>query len=257
VPDVSDQERMRMRERPAGRPVMRQIWCHLGFLHWRVEPAAVAGLLPPGLNVDTFDGAAWVGIVPFTIPLTRTGWLGMPMALAFHEINLRTYVHRNGRDPGVWFFSLDATSRLAVAGARFWYGLPYFAAEITLQIGTDPASGLATIDYLSWRRDVTGADFHACYQPTGPASEAAPGSLEFFLAERYLLYARSRRGPRTARVHHAPYPLQPAAATGLHETLLKAAGLSRWTSRAAPPLVHYAREVDVRIYGPRISSPSP
>ena len=131
--DVSDDERMRARERPAGRRVMRQIWRHLGFLHWPVARDAIARLLPPGLDVDAFDGAAYVGIVPFTIPLTRTGRLGAPMAPAFHELNLRTYVHRGGRDPGVWFFSLDATSRLAVAGARLAYGLPYFHADITLE----------------------------------------------------------------------------------------------------------------------------
>src|SRR5262245_7454885 len=202
---------MRVRERPDGRPVMRQIWRHLAFLHWPVAPDAMPGLLPPGLELDTFRGTAYVGIVPFTIPLTRTGRLGAPMAPAFHEINLRTYVHRGGRDPGVWFFSLDATSRLAVAGARFWYGLPYFAADITLH------DGGGWIDYRSRRRDATAATFVARYQPTAPAAEAAPGSLELFLAERYLLYARSRRGLRMARVHHAPYPLQPASAADVEQ----------------------------------------
>src|ERR1051325_8047853 len=119
---VADDERLRMRAVPPKRPVMRQGWRHLAFVHWRVDAAAIAPLLPAGLEVDTFDGAAYVGIVPFTIPLTRAGPLGVPLAPALHEINLRTYVHRAGRDPGVWFFSLDATSRLAVAGARAAYG---------------------------------------------------------------------------------------------------------------------------------------
>jgi hypothetical protein len=241
---VGDDERLRLRERPPGRRVMRQIWRHLGFLHWPVAPEEIARSLPRGLEVDTFGGAAYVGIVPFTIPLTRTGRLGVPIAPAFHEINLRTYVHRGGRDPGVWFYSLDATSRLAVAGARIGYGLPYFAADITLREAGD------WIDYNSVRLDVTRAEFAARYQPTGPAAEAGPGSLEFFLAERYLLYARSRRGLRTARVHHAPYPLQPAAATDVYQTLTYVASLSRWICRDAPPLVHFAREVDVDIYGP-------
>jgi uncharacterized protein YqjF (DUF2071 family) len=245
---VSDQERLRMRERPGGQPVMRQIWRHLGFLHWSLAPEEIARSLPPGLEVDTFDGAAWVGIVPFTIPLTRTGRWGLPMARPFHEINLRTYVHRRGRDPGVWFFSLDATSRLAVAGARLWYGLPYFAAEITLE----EAGGW--VDYRSVRRDVTTAAFQARYQPTGPTTQAAPGSLEFFLAERYLLYARSSRGLRTARVHHAPYPLQPASAGGVAQTLTEAAGLPPAACAAPPLLVHYAREVDVQIFGPARTS---
>jgi len=245
---VSDDERIRMRARPAGRAVMRQIWRHLAFLHWRVTIDDLRGLVPRELDVDLFDGAAYVGIVPFTIPRTRTIPLGAPMAPAFHEINLRTYVHRGGCDPGVWFFSLDATSRLAVAGARLWYGLPYFAAEITLE----QADGW--VDYRSVRRNVTRAAFHARYQPTGPVAEAAPGSLEFFLAERYVLYARSRGSLRMARVHHAPYPLQPAAATGVDQDLTKIAGLSRWICREdthSLPLVHYALEVDVQIFGPQ------
>src|SRR5215510_9905294 len=150
--DITDQERLRLRERPPGRRVMRQIWRHLGFLHWRVDPADVAALLPPGLEVDTFDGAAYVGVVPFTIPLTRAGLLGAPMAPAFHEINLRTYVHRGGREPGVWFWSLDATSRLAVAGARLWYSLPYFAADIAMQVAAGEGGAGETVDYRLRRR---------------------------------------------------------------------------------------------------------
>jgi len=241
---VSDDERLRLRERPPGRRMMRQIWRHLAFLHWRVERDAIAALLPPGLEVDTFDGAAYVGVVPFTIPLTQTGPLGLPMAPAFHEINARTYVHRGGRDPGVWFFSLDATSRLAVAGARLWYGLPYFAADITL------AEAGGWIDYRSRRRRGVAASFRARYQPTGPVAPAVPGSLEFFLAERYLLFSRSGRALRTARVHHAPYPLQPAAAAEVEQTLTDAAGLPAGACAGEPPLVHYALEVDVGIYGP-------
>ena len=240
-----------MRERPAGRRVMRQIWRQLAFLHWPVEPAAVAPLLPPGLDVDTFGGTAYVGIVPFTIPLTRAALLGAPIARAFHEINLRTYVHRGGRDPGVWFFSLDATSRLAVAGARLGYGLPYFHADITL----DDRDG--AVAYRSHRRG-TAATFRARYQPVGQVAPAASGSLELFLAERYLLYARAGRGLRTARVHHAPYPLQPAIATDVEQTLTTVAGLPPGACAGPPPLVHYALEVDVAIHGPRsIESPPP
>ena len=89
-----------MRDRPAGRAVMRQVWEQLGFLHWPVDAAALARLLPPGLDVDLFEGVAYVGIVPFTIPLTRAAGFGARIAPAFHEINVRTYVHRGGRDPG-------------------------------------------------------------------------------------------------------------------------------------------------------------
>jgi len=242
-----------MRERPPGRRVMRQIWRHLGFLHWRVDPGDVAPLLPPGLEVDTFDGAAYVGIVPFTIPLTRAGLLGLPMAPAFHEINLRTYVHRGGRGPGVWFWSLDATSRLAVNGARIGYGLPYFAADITMGVKPGEGGTGETVDYYLRRRGSPAA-FSARYRPAGPVAPAAPGSLEFFLAERYLLYARSRAGLRTARVHHAPYPLQLAAADTVEQTLTSVAGLPARACAGPPALIHYAREVDVEIFGPRLDN---
>jgi uncharacterized protein len=245
----TDDERLRARAATGARPktlrVMRQVWRHLGFLHWPVAGAALAPLLPPGLSVDTFDGLAYLGLVPFTIPLSHTPWLGLPVAPAFHELNLRTYVHRDGRDPGVWFFSLDATSRLAVAGARLAYHLPYFHARISLELSDGPSIAYSCSRLGSGQA----AEFSGRYGPTGPASPAAVGSLEFFLAERYLLYAWNGRTLSTARVHHAPYPLQPAAAFDVRQSLTGAAGLP--PLGAPPPLVHYAREVDVRIRRPR------
>jgi uncharacterized protein YqjF (DUF2071 family) len=239
----TDDERVRARARPAERPVMRQIWRQLGFLHWPIDPAVIARLLPPGLEVDTFEETAYLGLVPFTIPLSRTPRLGLPIAPAFHEVNLRTYVHRGGREPGVWFFSLDAASRLAVAGARAAYHLPYFHARMSLEQAGDGA-----IVYRARRLGAGDAELAVRYAPTGPASPAVPGTREFFLAERYLLYAFDGRRLSSARVHHAPYPLEPAVASDLTETLTGAAGLP---PPAGPPaLVHYAREVDVRIYRP-------
>jgi uncharacterized protein YqjF (DUF2071 family) len=241
----TDDERLRAREAPEERPVMRQIWRHLGFLHWPIDAAAVARQLPRGLEVDTFEGVAYLGLVPFTIPLSRTPRLGLPVTPAFHEVNLRTYVHRGGRDPGVWFFSLDAASRLAVAGARTAYHLPYFHARMSLEV-----TGDATVTYRSRRLgDPAAAELEAAYAPAGPAAPAAPGTREFFLAERYLLYAWNGRRLSSARVHHLPYPLQPAAVSDLRETLARAAGLPPLA--APPPLAHYAQEVDVRIYRPR------
>lgn len=245
----TDGERLRARgasdERSITGQVMRQVWRHLGFLHWPIASDTIAPLLPPGLSVDTFDGVAYIGVVPFTIPLSRTPRLGLPVAPAFHELNLRTYVHREGRDPGVWFFSLDAASRLAVAGARLGYDLPYFYARISMEVSDGPS-----ISYSS-RRLGSGqaAEFSGRYVPTGPAASAAVGSLEFFLAERYLLYAWNGRRLSSARVHHAPYPLQPAAAFDVRQSLTGAAGLPAMD--APPPLVHYARVVDVRIERPR------
>jgi uncharacterized protein len=225
--------------------VMRQVWRHLGFLHWPIASTAITPLLPPGLQVDTFDGVAYLGIVPFTIPLSRTPRLGLPVAPAFHELNLRTYVHRDGRDPGVWFFSLDAASRLAVAGARLGYHLPYFHARISLEISDGPSISYGARRRSSGQR----AEFSGRYGPTGPAAPAAVGSLEFFLVERYLLYAWNRRSLSSARVQHAPYPLQTAAAFEVQQSLTGAAGLP---AIAEPPaFVHYVGEVDVRIERPR------
>ena len=245
----TDAERLRGRAPPAEPAAMRQVWRHLGFLHWPVDTDAIARLLPPGLEVDTFDGVAYVGIVPFTIPLATTPKFGVPVAPRFHELNLRTYVHRAGGDPGVWFFSLDAASRLAVWGARFAYHLPYFHARMAMAV-----TGEDVVAYES-RRGANGAAFRARYAPSGPAAPAVVGSLDFFLIERYRLYAWNGRDLRSARVHHIPYPVQPATASDVTETLAAAAKLP---PLAGPPAhVHYAREVDVRIFAPRrLDNPS-
>jgi uncharacterized protein YqjF (DUF2071 family) len=250
----TDGERLRVRAPPDDRPVMRQVWRHLGFFHWPVPREAVAGLLPPGLEIDEFDGVAYVGIVPFTIPLSRSARLGLPVAPAFHEANLRTYVHRGGRDPGVWFFSLEAQSRLAVAGARLGYGLPYFHARMSMEVDGAPAA--PTVVYRSNRTGRGPAAALSCrYGPVGLPAPAATGTLELFLVERYLLYSGGRDGRplRSARVHHAPYPLQPAAASDVRETLTSAAGLP---ATAGPPaLAHYVREVVVDIHRPHTVAP--
>jgi uncharacterized protein YqjF (DUF2071 family) len=244
-------ERMRVTERPAETPVMVQMWRDLGFLHWPVDAEAVGRVLPPGLEVDTYDGLAYVGIVPFTIPTTRA--MGaVPMVPPFHEINLRTYVHRGGRDPGVWFFSLDAASRLAVAGARLGYALPYFHARIDMHVVEPPLAVEGwgpSVQYRTQRSGVPPAEFRAQYEPTGAVAFAAPGSLEHFLVERYLLYSWNGRVLRSGRVFHSPYPLQPAVATGVSESLSQAAGLPPLSG--PPPLVHFARAVEARIYRPR------
>jgi uncharacterized protein YqjF (DUF2071 family) len=246
---VTDDERLRGRLRPPEAPVMRQVWRHLGFLHYAVDAAALAATLPPGLEVDLFEGVAYVGLVPFTIPLSRLPGLGVPLAPPFHELNARTYVHRGGRHPGVWFFSLDAASRLAVWGARAVYGLPYFHADMSMRVSG--ADGQPDIAYssrrLSRKPASVAAELSGQYGPSGPAAAARPGTLEFFLAERYLLYSWNGRRLATARVFHAPYPLQSARAE-VTETVTAAAGLS---ISSPPALVHYAREVDVRIYRPR------
>jgi uncharacterized protein YqjF (DUF2071 family) len=224
---------------------MRQRWFHLGFLHWAVDPTLLAPLLPPGLQVDTWQGKAYVGVVPFTVRGTRPPFMPpVPWLSSFHEVNLRTYVHRRGHDPGVWFFSLDASSWLTVWGARAVYKLPYFRATIALE-----RSHGGAISFSS-RRNGSGASprFACSYEPAGPSGEARPGTLEFFLIERYLLYSWDGSRLRSARVAHAPYQCAPARILDLAQDLTGSIGVP--FDHHEPTLVHYADQVDVRIYAP-------
>lgn len=228
--------------RPRGIPVMRQRWADLLFLHWEMPPETLRRLLPPGLVLDTFEGRAYVGLVPFTMTGVRPICLpALPGLSHFHETNVRTYVIGPERVPGVWFFSLDAANPLAVVGARVFWKLPYHFADMTM------ACENGVIGYASERR-WPGPLPAACalrYGPAGPAAPAAPGTLEHFLVERYVLFACAHRRLFRCRIHHWPYPLQAATVDGLKETLVAAAGIDR---PDAAPLAHYAREVDVRIF---------
>ena len=230
--------------RPTGRVVQRPGWHELTFLHWRVPPAALRPLVPAELELDTFEGDAFVGLVPFTMTGVRPWWAPpWPGTNDFHETNVRTYVHHRGAGPGVWFFSLDAASLPAVVAARTLWRLPYHHARMTLE----KAEG--EVRYASERKrpgPLPGTCRVTC-RPLGAPEAARPGTLEHFLAERYLLYARARGGGLLrGAVHHAPYPLQRAEVTECDETLLAAAGIAR---PAGPPLAHYASSVSVEIFG--------
>lgn len=188
-------------------------WEDLLFLHWAVDPERVRPHVPDGLELETFDGKAWLGVVPFLMATTRFRFLPpVPTANRFLETNLRTYV-RNARDsehggrPGVWFFSLDAESRLAVAGARMGFGLPYFNARQACR----REDGLVT--YRNERQDRRGpaARFAASWRAAGEATIARPGSLEQFLVERYCLYAMRRGRLVRGEIMHEPWRLSPVA----------------------------------------------
>ena len=228
--------------------LLHQNWHHLLFLHWEIPAAELQALLPPRLTLDTFEGKAYVGLVPFTLSGVRAVLTPpLPWISHFHEINVRTYVHLDGRDPGVWFFSLDASSKLAVAAARAAYKLPYFDAEMEFAASTE---ALPTIDFDSKRSDSRGtmpANAHIRYRPVeGSFAPAVPGTLDHFLVERYILYTQDeQRQLLRARVHHQPYPVQRAEVLALNETLVWAAGIRR---AEGVDLRHYAREVNVKVY---------
>lgn len=228
--------------------VMKQRWSQLLFAHWEVDAAALAKKLPPGLTLDTFEGRAFVGVVPFTMSGVRPLYLPAVRALSdFHETNVRTYVHREGRDPGVWFFSLDAANAVAVKLARAWFKLPYHYARMQLEVTREPGDALSA--YYRTTREWPGplpGRLEARYDVRAPVRPAEPGTLEHFLAERYVLYAYKNEALYLGRVHHAPYPLRVAELRSLDEDLLAAAGLAR--PDAPPSLVHYAEEVSVDVY---------
>lgn len=227
---------------------MHQSWRHLLFLHWELPAAELQKLVPHGLTVDTIDGKAYVGLIPFTLTGVRPILMpALPGISSFHEVNVRTYVHREGRDPGVWFFSLDASSSLAVTAARAVYKLAYYDADIQFET-TDQT--FPTIDFRSHRTDPRGpqpAHAHIRYSAVeGPATPSSPGTIEHFLIERYILYSQDEeKNLYRARVHHAPYDVGKTEVLELDETLIWAAGLKR---HEQPHLRHYSRGVDVKIY---------
>ena len=241
-PDIID--RLSIRERPDGTPLMHQNWGKLLFMHWRIEEDALRHLIPERLTIDTFDGSAWIAITPFTLWGVRETFLPpIPFLSEFHELNVRTYVHLEGT-PGVWFFSLDTNSRAAVWGARTFYHLPYMNAEIDL------AQDGNTINYDLVRADEPPAEFHAEWKIGANPRFAKPDTLEFFLTERYCLYAaRGEADERLyrARIHHEPWSLQDATLQSLDSTMIESHGIP---SPAGEPLLHYAEEIAVDIWPP-------
>ena len=219
--------------------VMRMSWHDLCFLHWRVDEPALAPLLPAGLELQTFDGSAWIGVVPFH--MTDVSPRGVPRVRRFAdfaELNVRTNVTAGGK-PGVWFFSLDATQPLAVRVARGLFHLAYLDAQIETAQDGDAVRYRSTRTHLG----AGPAELYARYRPTGPPVQSRPGTIEHFLTERYCLYAADRRGRLLRQeIDHAPWPLQPAEADIELCTMTRPLGID---VGSAPPLAHFARRLDV------------
>lgn len=225
---------------PVRRAVMRQDWLDLAYLHWRVEPGSVQRLLPAGLEVDTFDGAAWVGLIPFSmrgIGLARGP--AVPYFGSFSEVNVRTYV-RAGSIPGVWFFSLDVDRLAPALVARATYRLPYCWGATSHSRDAD------TVTTSVHRRWPDRVGISRVTVEAGDAIEA--DDLDVFLTARWGLYSRTRSGLRYAPVDHEPWPLRSAVAHEWDDTLIRAAGLP---AVSGDPHVRFSDGVSVRIGLPR------
>lgn len=225
---------------------MTQRWNDLLFAHWPVAADELDLLLPEGLVADTFDGSAWVGIVPFWMDrIQMNGAPMVPGANRFAELNLRTYVRqRNSNIAGVYFFSLDAANPIAVAVARMVFQLPYFWAKMSVRHRGD-----RDLVYSSERLfSRNPARFRAVYRSLGPGSPdpTSPGSIEYFLTERYCLFTTDSRGQlHRGNIHHLPWPLERAEAEIEINDLAAAHGIRL---PKVPPLLHYARELTVYVW---------
>jgi uncharacterized protein YqjF (DUF2071 family) len=226
---------------PSAPWLMTQSWNDLLFAHWRVDASQMRRAVPDVFDLDLFDGQAWLGVVPFY--MTNVGLRAapaLPWLSAFPELNVRTYVRVADR-PGVYFFSLDAGRRLAVAAARALLNLPYHAAVMSVERRD------AAVQYQSARR-MGRAEFNATYEPASAPFAASVGSIEYFLTERYCLYHHDRRGrPYRLEIHHRPWSLQLARAT---ITLNTMAAASQLTITGSAPLLHFVRRQDVVAWAP-------
>ncbi len=219
-------------------------WHDLLFMHWPVPESTLRPLIPSALDLDAFDGSAWLGVVPFRMSGVRPRFLpSLPWLSSFPELNLRTYVSAGGR-PGIWFFSLDAHKPVAVRLARAGFKLPYFDARMSCVVYGDE------VRYESVRthRGAPEARFAGRYRPVEEVSESRPRTLESFLTERYCLYSADRRG-RVYRgeIHHRTWPLQRAEA---EVRTLRMTGQIGLALPDTSPLLHYSKRLDVLAWLP-------
>ena len=232
-----DIDRILPRQRPAEKIKGYQSWRNLAFLHWEVPVGELELLLPEGLQPDLFQGKAYVGLVPFEMKNIRPAWCPRFLGFNFLETNVRTYVLHNN-EPGVFFFSLDASSLTAVKIARWIWHLPYFYSDMTF------SNEQNTYQYeLKRGNDVQSQIKIKTGQPIAPSQ---PDSLEYFLLERYLLFTQLRGEILRGQVHHVPYPAREARLVNFEDQLLEVNGLTNLNS--SPDLVHFSTGVDVEIY---------
>jgi uncharacterized protein YqjF (DUF2071 family) len=221
---------------------MTQTWHDLLFAHWPIPPDALRPAVPAELEIDTCNGAAWLGLVVFRLSGVRLrGLPEVPLVSHFPEINVRTYVTHNGK-PGVYFLSLDADNRLAIALAKPWFRLAYHYSSIAFQ---ERPKGIAFRSHRA-ERNSPPANFMATYAPCAPAFKSRPGTLENWLTERYCYYSVNRSHQiYRCDIHHAQWPLQPAQARITENTMALSHGIHL---PATEPQLHYARYMKALIW---------
>ena len=235
-------DRLAVRARPPGLPIMHQNWGKLLFMHWPVPADLLRPLIPEPLVVDTYDGLAWIGVTPFAMWGVRPAFTPpLPLLSESHELNVRTYVHLDGV-PGIWFFSLDANNPVAALAARIAFHLPYFRARMSLERRD------RTLRFASRRVQsrAAPAGFEAAWTVGETLPPCEPGSLDFFLIERYCLYSARKSRLYRVRIFHRPWPLHAARLSSFRSTMLEAQGLP---SPGGEPLLHQQGEpLRVRIW---------
>ena len=229
--------------------VLSMRWHDLLFMHWPVPESALRPLIPPALGLDTFDGSAWLGVVPFRMSGVRPRFLpAVPWLSGFPELNLRTYVTAGGK-PGIWFFSLDAGNPVAVRLARATFHLPYFDARMSCRV----SGGEVSYGSVRTHKGAPGAEFAARYRPVGKQFESGPGSLEGFLTERYCLYAADRKGNVSrGEIHHRLWPLRTAE---IEVERLAMTGQIGVELPGTEPILHFAERLDVLAWLPQRIAP--
>ncbi len=234
---------------PHGPWALSMSWHDVLFMHWPVPEGWLRPLIPPSLELDSFDGSAWLGVVPFRMSGVKPRFLpGVPWLSNFPEINLRTYVTQSGK-PGVWFFSLDAHNPVAVCLARATFSLPYFDAKMSSRSSGDEVA------YSSVRthKGAPPAAFVGRYRPAGGRSDSGPGSLENFLTERYCLYSANGKGRvRRGDIHHEMWSLQGAE---VEVEKMEMTGQIGVTLPRTELVVHLASRLDVVAWAPRRIEP--
>lgn len=234
-------DRISQASRPACRSDGTQSWRSLLFCHWEINPAVLRPLIPDRFEIDTFDGSAFVAVVPFKMQDICPRWLPRPMAFNFLETNVRTYVVHNGQ-PGVYFLSLDASSRLAVWAARTGWSLPYHFARMS--------SEESEKRFVYTSRRVGGSGGHrVAFRVEQELGVSREDTLEHFLFERYLLFVERHEQTLVGQVHHAPYNTFSAHVDEIDDELMECAGIPGVAR--APDLVHYSPGVDVEVFGIR------